>query len=176
MNNKILKLESFIELIDKEDGVIIDTRSTRRKDFHLFIVIVIHYNKHYYKVFDINSIMFNDEFLEWEKMIRDNIQIKEKPIISIDIIINEVSKKFNIAIPLMLCKKQDRSVVVPRQIAQYYAKKLTKLSFATIGKEIGGKDHATIMNSYKIVNNLIDTNKEYKEEIHKLDKIFEQYA
>lgn len=68
-------------------------------------------------------------------------------------------------------KTRLRYVVYARQMAMYYSRILTKLSLATIGSFIGGKDHATVLHSMKVIENL----KRYwktKNDIKKLNKIF----
>jgi chromosomal replication initiator protein len=63
-----------------------------------------------------------------------------------------------------------REVVQPRQIAHYFAKLMTKLTLDQIGEKLGERDHATTLWSIKTVNNLIDTNKKYREDIEELDR------
>ena len=49
----------------------------------------------------------------------------------------------------MKAKKRTKEVALPRQIAMYLSKQLTSLSLSDIGKNFGGKDHATVIYSYK---------------------------
>jgi chromosomal replication initiator protein len=55
-------------------------------------------------------------------------------------------------------KTQAKEYVVPRQVAHYMAAKLTRESLGNIGHEIGKKDHATVINSRRQVENYILTN------------------
>ncbi len=50
-------------------------------------------------------------------------------------------------------KRLFRDLVYPRQIAMYYARKLTSYSYEKIGWIMGNKDHATVMHSCKVVIN-----------------------
>jgi len=52
--------------------------------------------------------------------------------------------------------------VQARQVAMYFSKNLTKSSLATIGSQIGGKDHATVLHACKTVNNLVETDNSSK--------------
>ena len=54
-------------------------------------------------------------------------------------------------------------MVQARHLAMYFAKKLTKNSLANIGKQIGKRDHATVLYACRAVSNLAETNKKYKE-------------
>jgi chromosomal replication initiator protein len=60
--------------------------------------------------------------------------------------------------------------VQARQVAMFFSKNLTKSSLATIGLQIGGKDHATVLHACKTVNNLIETDKQFKNQIEEIEK------
>ena len=68
--------------------------------------------------------------------------------------------------PVMLnLKTRKREIVQARQRCMYFAKEYTKLSLETIGSEIGGKDHVTVLHACKTVNNLIFSDRKYRDEI-----------
>ncbi|MES2837989.1 MAG: chromosomal replication initiator protein DnaA [Bacteroidota bacterium] len=90
--------------------------------------------------------------------------------VSIDYIQKVVSDYFDLPIELMKSKTRKREVVQARQIAMYFSKQMTKASLATIGMQCGGKDHATVLHACKTVNNLMDTDKRFKQYIDELDK------
>jgi len=90
--------------------------------------------------------------------------------ISIDYIEKVVCDYFNISIDLMNSKTRKREIVQARQLAMYFAKKLTKASLATIGLHCGNKDHATVLHACRTVNNLIDTDKHFRIYVEELDK------
>lgn len=90
--------------------------------------------------------------------------------LSIDYIQKVVSDYFSIPIDLMHSKTRKREIVQARQIAMYFSKILTKSSLATIGSQIGGKDHATVLHACKTVNNLSDTDKRFRVFIEDIEK------
>jgi chromosomal replication initiator protein len=61
-------------------------------------------------------------------------------------------------------------VVQARQIAMYFSKNLTKASLANIGAHLGGKDHATVLHACRTVNNLIETDKRFRNYIEDIEK------
>ena len=77
---------------------------------------------------------------------------------------------FNLNTDAITSKTRKREIVQARQIAMYFAKNMTKLSLATIGAQIGGKDHATVLHACKTVNNLIDTDRQFKGYIDEIEK------
>jgi chromosomal replication initiator protein len=90
--------------------------------------------------------------------------------LSIDYIQKVVSDYFNIPIEMMHSKTRKREIVQARQIAMYFSKNLTKSSLATIGSQIGGKDHATVLHACKTVGNLYETDKRFRAYIVEIEK------
>ncbi|MBP5371952.1 MAG: chromosomal replication initiator protein DnaA [Bacteroidales bacterium] len=92
--------------------------------------------------------------------------------ISIEFIKKTVCDYFNIAPDQLKSKTRKREIVQSRQVAMYFAKIYTKNSLASIGSQIGGKDHATVLHACKTVNNLMETDKRFKKYILDLEKRF----
>ena len=92
--------------------------------------------------------------------------------ISIEFIKKTVCDYFNIAPDQLKSKTRKREIVQSRQVAMYFAKIYTKNSLASIGSQIGGKDHATVLHACKTVNNLMETDKLFKRYILELEKRF----
>lgn len=90
--------------------------------------------------------------------------------VSIDYIQKVVCDYFDLPIELLKSKTRKREVVQARQIVMFFAKSMTKSSLASIGAQCGGKDHATVLHACRTVNNLIDTDKQFRGYIHELDK------
>ncbi len=90
--------------------------------------------------------------------------------VSIDYIQKVVCDYFDLPIELLKSKTRKREVVQARQIAMFFAKKLTRSSLANIGSYCGGKDHATVLHACRTVNNLMETDKEFKGYVDELEK------
>jgi chromosomal replication initiator protein len=90
--------------------------------------------------------------------------------ISIDYIQKVVCSFFNVQVEMLLSNTRKREIVQARQIAMFFSKNLTKASLATIGAQIGGKDHATVLHACKTVNNLIETDKRFKNQVEEIEK------
>jgi chromosomal replication initiator protein len=94
--------------------------------------------------------------------------------ISIDIIQKIVCDYFNLPVDLINSKTRKRDVVQARQLAMYFSKKHTKASLSYIGLHCGNKDHATVMHACRTINNLIETDKQFKSYVDELDKKIKQ--
>lgn len=90
--------------------------------------------------------------------------------ISIEYIQKVVSDYFDIEIEVLKSKTRKREIVQARQIAMYFSKKMTKSSLANIGEHCGGKDHATVLHACRTVNNLSETDKQFKAYLADLEK------
>lgn len=77
----------------------------------------------------------------------------------------QVASFYNIKISDLTSKSRARNIARPRQIAMYLAKNLTSESFPKIGKEFGGKNHATVIHSVKLVENMMKDDTKILEEV-----------
>jgi len=64
-------------------------------------------------------------------------------------IIDQVARYFNISVDKLLSSKKTNDIVFPRQMAIYIIRETTGLSLPEIGKEIGGKNHTTVLYSIR---------------------------
>lgn len=92
--------------------------------------------------------------------------------ISIDYIQKTVFDYFNLPVNQINSKTRKRNIVQARQIAMFFSKKYTKSSLATIGLHCGNKDHATVLHACRTINNLIETDKQFKSHVDDLEKKF----
>ena len=65
-------------------------------------------------------------------------------------------------------KKRTRNIALARQVAMYLCKSYTKMSLSAIGNAIGKKNHATVLHAWKTINNLLETDKDFR---HQLDDL-----
>ncbi len=108
--------------------------------------------------------------LELAREMIDKLIKNTKREISIDYIQKVVCNYFNVGMDHMHSKTRKREIVQARQVAMYFSKSLTKFSLASIGSQIGGKDHATVLHACKAVNNLADTDKRFKLQMEEIEK------
>ncbi|MFV0564543.1 MAG: chromosomal replication initiator protein DnaA [Flavobacteriaceae bacterium] len=90
--------------------------------------------------------------------------------ISIDYIQKVVSDYFQMDIDTLQSKTRKRHIVQARQLAMFFAKKYTKASLASIGSQIGRRDHATVLHACKTVDNLTLTDKQFRKYVEDLNK------
>ena len=108
--------------------------------------------------------------LELAKKMIDKFVKNTSREISIDYIQKVVSDYFGLPLEAIHSKTRKREIVQARQLAMYFSKKLTKASLATIGLHCGNKDHATVLHACRTVNNLIETDKQFRNYVEEIDK------
>lgn len=92
--------------------------------------------------------------------------------ISTDLIINSVCEYFNITRDMLLSTTRKRQIVQARQIAMYECRNLiSSCSLSTIGAELGGKDHATVLHACNIVQDLMSTDKLFRQWVEDIENM-----
>ncbi len=101
------------------------------------------------------------------RAISDVLSGSEPVNITVDRILNTVSKKYGIPTEDIKAKKRSASIVNARHICIYLIRRLTDISFNSIG-DFFSRDHATIISAYKKVESLMETNQKFAREIGEL--------
>ncbi len=70
---------------------------------------------------------------------------------SIQTIIDAVTQYYRIKVTELQSKRRPRSVVLPRQVCMYLARRHTRHSLEEIGGYFGGRDHTTVMHAIKTI-------------------------
>ena len=107
--------------------------------------------------------------LELAKEIVNKFVKNTKREVSIDYIQKVVSEYFQMDVATLQSKTRRRHIVQARQLAMYFAKKFTKASLASIGSQIGKRDHATVLHACKTVDNLSFTDKQFRKYVEDLN-------
>ncbi|MFQ5674653.1 MAG: chromosomal replication initiator protein DnaA [bacterium] len=88
--------------------------------------------------------------------------------ITIDLIQKIVADYYGLRVSDLKSKNNSRSIAVPRQVAMYLCKRLTKASFPEIGREFGGKHHTTVLHSYNKISELYEQREDFHRTINSL--------
>ena len=102
------------------------------------------------------------------RQIVDKFVKNTKREVSIELIQKVVSKYFDMDVATLQSKTRKRHIVQARQLAMYFSKRMTKASLASIGSQIGKRDHATVLHACKTVDNLSETDKQFRKYVEEL--------
>jgi len=116
------------------------------------------------------SLTGSEITLSMAKEVLKDIIVEKNRDISVEMIQKFVAEFFSIKISDMKSDKRLKTLVIPRQIAIYLCRDLTKSSYPEIGEKFGGKDHSTIIHSFKKIARLITSDTELKSTIETLKR------
>ena len=108
--------------------------------------------------------------LELAKKIIKNFVKSVSREVSIDYIQKTVCEFFDVPLEKLKEKTRKRAIVQARQLSMYLAKNFTKNSLKVIGKYFGGRDHSTVIHSCQAIQNLLDTDNDFKESVEDIQK------
>lgn len=77
---------------------------------------------------------------------------------------------FSVTVDKLQGKTRKSEVVVARQVSMYLAKNYTEDSLKLIGSQFGGRDHSTVIYSVGAVQNRMDVDETFKEQVAELEK------
>lgn len=106
--------------------------------------------------------------------LRDLAQNPDMVRVRIDDILQVVGRHYNVSRADLLSPRRARSIVLPRQVGMYLAKKLTPRSLPEIGKRFGGRDHSTVLYAVRKIDELIKADERLSREVALLARLIEQ--
>jgi chromosomal replication initiator protein len=86
-----------------------------------------------------------------------NVLSNDDRVVTIEIIQKFVADYFQLKPSELKSRNNSKSVALPRQVAMYLCKSLTKASLPEIGKSFGGKHHSTVIHSIQKIEALRKT-------------------
>ena len=121
------------------------------------------------------SVERDRSMLELADTITESLVGEQKSDLDIEKVQRSVCDYFNISREDLLSKSRKRQIVQARQIAMFLSRNLiSNCSLATIGQEIGGKDHATVLHACTTVSDLMETDKLFKKYVTDIESMLVQ--
>ncbi|MDK2910183.1 MAG: chromosomal replication initiator protein [Bacteroidales bacterium] len=108
--------------------------------------------------------------LDLARKIIDKFVISTTKEVSIDYIQKVICDYFHISLEQLNSRSRKREIVQARQLAMFFSKEHTNASLAAIGMACGNKDHATVLHACRTVQNLLDTDKEFRQQFKEIEK------
>lgn len=81
-------------------------------------------------------------------------------------LVNVVSTFYDIQIPDLVGSSRKKELVGPRQIIMYLMREDLRISYPTIGEELGGRDHTTAMHAYDKISRALENDERLRQEIN----------
>ncbi|GAB7025198.1 chromosomal replication initiator protein DnaA [Geotalea toluenoxydans] len=116
------------------------------------------------------SLTGSEISLNMARDILKDIIVEKTKDITVEMIQKHVADHFKIKVSELKSDKRLKTFVIPRQIAIYISRELTKASYPEIGERFGGKDHSTIIHSVKKIEKQMENDLEIKNAVEKMKK------
>ena len=95
-----------------------------------------------------------------QEAMRGVSRTSDENLVSIPRIQKAVADYYKLSVDNLKSRSNTGNVMVPRQVAMYLCKRLTKKSYPEIARQFGGKHHTTVIHSVEKINKLVDTDRE----------------
>ena len=130
--------------------------------------------KVYLKINNINLYSDNKDSEEYKTEIMDTIKDALKDLITEetdknitpDKILSTVSEHMNVTLNDIQSTKRSKDIAIARQTVMYLCRLLTDKSLQSIGETVGGKDHATVYNGIKRIEEKIKADSQFESTVN----------
>ena len=100
-----------------------------------------------------------------KKILKNVIEIPKIKAVSTQDIIDAVIQFYNLGPEELLGRSRKKQIAFPRQVLMYLLREEAKASYPSIGQELGGRDHTTVIHAYKKIKECINTQEDLRQEI-----------
>lgn len=99
-----------------------------------------------------------------QSVIKENVNTAVTP----EMIIDHVSRYYNIPKDDIFSSKRKSEILIARQVAMYITREMTDTSLSLIGDAFGGKNHSTVLHSIKQIEAKIETDSKFDQIIREM--------
>jgi chromosomal replication initiator protein len=102
-------------------------------------------------------------------LLRDSLSQEKQPDMTFDTIQRAVAEHFDVRITDLSSKRRPRDVAVPRQVAMFLCRKMTRSSFPEIANAFS-KTHATVLHACRAVSSRMDVDPELRDHVERISQ------
>jgi chromosomal replication initiator protein len=107
--------------------------------------------------------------LELAKAALGDTVTNEQKRITIQQILDAVTKYYNVRLSDLQSKKRHKSIAFPRQMCMFLARRHTRYSLEEIGGYFGGRDHTTVLHAVRTIDEDTKMDKQIAEQLAQLE-------
>jgi chromosomal replication initiator protein len=107
--------------------------------------------------------------LELAKAALGESMTPEQKRITIQNILDVVTKYYNVRLSDLQSKKRHKSIAFPRQVCMFLARRHTRYSLEEIGGYFGGRDHTTVLHAVRTVAEDVKNDREIAEQLTQIE-------
>ena len=106
-----------------------------------------------------------------ERVIKRAVKVDNKPL-TVDDILEKVCGHYGVTQQNVFSRSRKRDYVLVRQVSMYLAQKYTKMPASRIGQLIGGRDHSTVIHSCSAIEQRLQVDKSFVNELNSIENSF----
>jgi len=104
-----------------------------------------------------------------QNLLRDMIEPEQQPDVTFSSIQRAVAEHYDVRISDMSSKCRQRSIAVPRQVAMYLCRRMTRSSLPDIASAFG-KTHATVLHAYRAIENHLEVDDKLRQDLQHISR------
>jgi chromosomal replication initiator protein len=108
--------------------------------------------------------------------IEDLVQSSQRRILSTADVVDAVSRYYKVEPRALRGKARDREIVVPRHVAMYLMRQKTQASLMDVGRELGGRDHSTVLNGCERIQMESQSDVQLRRDLDAIEELLRQAA
>ena len=106
--------------------------------------------------------------------IEDLVQSTQRRMLSTTDVIDAVSRYYKVEPRALRGKARDREIVVPRHVAMYLMRQKTQASLMDVGRELGGRDHSTVLNGCERIQAETQSDLQLRRDLDAIEELLRQ--
>ena len=112
-----------------------------------------------------------------KELLSDYLKVRNEPLnMDINLVVNTVAEVLSVSPEDIMGKERSKSIAEARHISMYLIRNLMELSFQTIGKAFGGKDHSTVVHACEKIEEIQKTDRDVQIKINNIRNKINEYA
>ena len=161
---EMLKARCYREGVTISEEVLMFLASSIRSSFRELEGAVVSLLAH--------SVLLKQEItIDMAREFTEKIVGEQREELTIGRVKQTVCDYFKISQEELTSKSRKRKIVEARQIAMYMSRSHINCSLSTVGAEMGGKDHATVLHACNTVTDLMSTSRAFKNYINDIERL-----
>jgi chromosomal replication initiator protein len=91
-------------------------------------------------------------------------------------VIDAVCRYYKVDARALRDKVRNKDIVLPRQVAMYLMRHKTEASLVDIGRELGGRDHSTVLYGVERIEKEVQDDVSLRRDLDAIDELLRQAA
>jgi chromosomal replication initiator protein len=111
------------------------------------------------------------------RLLRDQLSLDTGPVRpQPEDIMNAVAEHYGLAMDDLVERSRRQELVHARQVAMYFCRKMTELSYSAIGLRFAGRDHSTVLYACNKIKDRLESDADFESRLEQVEQSIRRYA